>query len=114
MTTLFLYQHCAMTETVHVLQEGRDAVTAQTMDLSDALMRIRSEEPITPGSPIQLGLHFLRSDATTEDLQVQGVVLNRFREPEGDHWQVGIQLQFEDAAQERSVLGYLSSCQGLF
>ena len=114
MTAKSFYQHCAMGETVHVLQEGKDPLTAQTMDLSESLMRIRSHEPMNLGSTIRLGLHFLKPDATTEELKVAGIVLDHFREPEGDHWQVGIRLRFEDQAQERNVLGYLSTCQGLF
>jgi|GEM_PF-3860271 len=114
MSTASLYQHCPMGEIVHVLREGQDPSPAQTMDLSDTLMRIRFPEPLDRGTPVHLGLHFSKSDASTDDLQVSGEVIDHFREPEGDSWQVGIKLKFEDEAQEHNVLSYLSSCEGLF
>jgi len=114
MNAMSLFQHCVLGEIVHVHEEGQDPLTAQTMDLSDTFMRIRSQEPLNLGSSIQVGLHFLKPDATTENLEIPGTVLNHFREPESDQWQVGIRLCFENEVQERNVLGYLSSCQGLF
>jgi len=112
--TTSLYQHCPMGETVHIQQEGHDRVPAQTMDLSDTLMRIRSQEPLDPGAPVHVELHFNKSDASTDNLEVSGRVIDHFREPEGDLWQVGIQLSFDDADQERHVLGYLASCDGFY
>jgi len=114
MNATSLYQHCPMGEIIHVLREGQEPSPAQTMDLSDTLMRIRFAEPLDRGTPIHLGLHFSKSDASADDLEVVGEVLDRYREPEGDSWQLGIKLMFEDEAQERNVLSYLSSCEGVY
>jgi len=114
MSTTSLYQHCPMGEFVDVLREGQDPSPAQTMDLSDTLMRIRFPEPLDRGTPVHLGLHFSKSDASTHNLEVSGEVLDHYREPDGDSWQLGIKLTFENEAQERNVLSYLSSCEGLY
>jgi len=114
MTATSLYQHCPMGEIVQVFREGQVPLPAQTMDLSDTLMRIRFQEPMNPGTPVHVGLHFSKPDASEDNLEVGGVVLDQFREPESDLWQVGIRLRFDDAAQERNVLSYLSSCEGMF
>jgi len=114
MTALSLYQHCAMDEIIYVSREDGQALPAQTLDLSDTFMRIRFQEPLNPGTSVNLNFHFSRSDATMDSLDVHGEVLDRFRAPEGHDWLVGIRLKFQDASQERDVLGYLSSCEGCF
>jgi PilZ domain len=108
-----LFHHCPLVEVVRVHREGEEDVPAQTIDLSDAFLRIRSGEGLAPGTPVHVGLRFSSFDREATDMDVAGKVLDRFREPEGE-WQMGIQLRFESPAQEKSVLSYLSSCEGAF
>lgn len=113
MNALSLYQHCRLESLVGVRSESQDTLPAEAMDLSDKLMRVRVGEPFAPGTSVEVELNFSGEDSTGV-LSVGGEVLDHFAEPETGLWQVGIRLKFDDPALERTVTGYLSSCQGMF
>jgi hypothetical protein len=102
-----------MDEELKVVWEGHP-LPAQTMDLSENVLRMRFGEPLDPGTPIKINIDFFDSDQSAEHLEVDAEVLDRFLEPESESWQIGVRLKFTDAVQERNLQTHLSSCRGMF
>ena len=105
---------CTMDDEVKVVLEGHAPLPAQTIDLSENLLRMRFGEQLNPGTPITINIAFLNQDLSTEHLEVDAEVLERYAEPEFDAWQVGVRLKFRDAIHQQSVQTHLSSCRGMF
>jgi len=114
MDAIALYHRCPLEHAVRVWPEGGEAQPAETIDLSEDMLRIRSDQRLDPGTSVRVGLRFSAFDQPSEAVEVSGEVLNQFREPEGDLWQVGIRLSFSDPTVAQGVLSRLASCQGLF
>ena len=114
MDALELYHRCPLEHSVHIRPEGGEALPAETIDLSQEFLRIRSDQRLDPGTSVRVGLSFSAFDQPPEVLELTGEVLDHYRDPEGEGWQVGIRLTFADEAQELGMLSRLSNCQGLF
>jgi len=103
-----------MDDEVRILRDGEMTLGAQTMDISEAGLRLRVDEPLNPGTKVKLVLDFLKKDHPTTTLEVEAKVMHRFREPGGVFYQVGMKLDFVDDDQERSLLTALTSCRSTF
>jgi hypothetical protein len=114
MDAVELYHRCPLEPSVSVRPEGGEIQSAETIDLSEELLRIHADQRLDPGTSVRVGLSFSAFDQPAEVLEVTGEVLDHYQEPDGAGWQVGIRLSFADEAQEQGMLSRLSSCQGLF